>query len=94
MNPKGIKRITKETKSRMSAASKRNRAIRKWSSYPPTKGVACYHKEFGFLKWYGAISDVVKDGFNERAVQNNLSGRTKTSGGLVWEYMEKPPNES
>jgi hypothetical protein len=38
------------------------------------------------LERYEMISDVKKDGFSTYAVQNCLSGISKTSGKFIWKY--------
>jgi hypothetical protein len=56
------------------------------------KSVGCFFNG-EFVKWYEAISYVIEDGYNRRAVQNCLAGRAKTTGGATWKYMDRPRND-
>ena len=40
------------------------------------------------LKKYPMLTAVKENGFNPRAVQGVLSGKTKTSGGYIWRYTK------
>lgn len=40
------------------------------------------------LREYSKIVDVSKQGFNRWSVQNNISGKSKTSGGFIWRYVK------